>query len=37
MPSEPGTYYVELTVLGTFVSGESDTFLFPVRVVHAKR
>jgi hypothetical protein len=37
MPTEPGTYYVELTVLGTFVIGESDTFLFPVRVVHAKR
>jgi hypothetical protein len=37
MPTEPGTYYVELTVLGTFVNGESDTFLFPVRVVDAQR
>jgi hypothetical protein len=37
MPTEPGTYYVELRVLGTFVNGESDTFLFPVRVVDAQR
>jgi hypothetical protein len=37
MPTEPGTYYVELTVLGTFVNSESDTFLFPVRVVDAQR
>jgi hypothetical protein len=33
MPTEPGTYYVELTVIGTFATGEPDSFLFPVRVV----
>lgn len=37
MPTEPGTYYVEVTVIGTFVAGESDGFLFPVRVVDPKR
>jgi hypothetical protein len=35
MPTEPGTYYVQLTVIGTFVTGEPDGFLFPVRVVAA--
>jgi hypothetical protein len=33
MPAEPGTYYVELETIGLFVNGESDTFLFPIRVV----
>jgi hypothetical protein len=33
MPTEQGTYYVELETIGLFVSGESDTFLFPVRVM----